>query len=244
MRFLCCLKPEKTFSEKNTEKEGMISEIYYKAPSLVYKKASGKDEYDNAEAIALAYSAECKVGRRLSVSKGGFEKSSVISSTNVSSYYSYNKERCPQILLAVFVSRAKKYLAGNILEVDDIPLNGVDRPQRVKVHVRLLPSKRVVIKTGWSENLKDEMSMKAFFMEEFRKSISGFADESEKFLRFRVYGPQKCVGECYLDIDEVEAEKGTEMFWMHLKQKNKGTNFGENEDSKHLLKDQEAINLM
>ena len=110
----------------------------------VYDDSSG-DSYDNAEAIAYTYCTGKHVGRRNSVSSKGSKGSRKSSISRKASYYAIQSEQRPQILLAVFVSRGKQYVAGNIFEIDAIPGIEVGGPKRVKVHVRIMPSKRSMI---------------------------------------------------------------------------------------------------
>ena len=224
-RYLCCILPnrnEKQKSERQPEKSEKIESV----PVMVYDKPftpvlsndadASSDSYDNAESIAYTYCMGKDVGRRHSVSSQGSTGSRKLSSSRRLSYYTIQGEQCPQILLAVFVSRAKQYVAGNVFEIDAIPGVEIGGPKRVKVHVRILPSKRSVLETDWT----DAISGKAFFMEAFKKSLDENENKEDNYLRFRVYGNKKCVGECYVDLKEIWEEKGAQRFWMTLVKNN------------------------
>ena len=164
--------------------------------------------YSNAEAINYAYGT----GKKLEHRQNSFVS---IASSKVT-YYPCLKDQ-PEILLAVFMSRKKKYIAGNIFEVEGIPGIESGGPSKVKVHARVLPAKRVIFRTKWTE----VFAKKAVFMDEFKHSLSDHHRRKEKNLRFRVYGEKKCLGECYVDIEEFEQYKGTKKFWMTLLQPKK-----------------------
>ena len=223
-RFLCCIRaPSRKSSSLKEEEVGDETFEEYpvkpikKAPVLVYDDVDSNDSFDNAQSIGFTYGSDKRVGHRLSVvspSSQGSKRSRKISTSSKLSYYSNSGEQAPQILLSVYVSRAKQYIAGHIFEINEIP--GIENggPEKVKVHVRILPSKKIVLDTGWT----DVFNRKAFFVDEFKKSISKNADKKEKLLRFRVYGDKRCVGECCVDIEEIEGERGTQRFWMPLVQ--------------------------
>ena len=213
-RYLCCILPNrngKQKSERQPEKSKKIEAVPVRDDA-----DDSSDSYDNAESIAYTYCSGKDVGRRHSVSSQGSTGSRKLSTSRRLSYYMIQGEQSPQILLAVFVSRAKQYVAGNVLEIDAIPGIELGGPKRVKVHARILPSKRSVLETDWTYVI----SGKAFFMEEFKKSFVKNESMEGSYLRFRVYGNKKCVGECYVDVKEMWEEKGAQRFWMTLGRNN------------------------
>ena len=220
-KFFCCLRPKRNPSIKieTGEDKDQIEIKEFKEQTIKSVPFEKKREIDQDASydIALTYGiGETKTGRRLSVSSQGSERLRKKSSSRKLSYYSIQGECSSRILLALFVSRVKKYVAGNIFEIDDVLGKEEGGPTKVKVHARILPSRRMILETDWAEVL----SKKAFFMKEFKETISEINNEDEKLIRFRIYGDKKCLGECCVDLDEIEAGKETQRFWMQLVQKN------------------------
>ena len=123
------------------------------------------------------------------------------------------------LLQAIYSSRYRGYLAGKILEMDKIPAYEEGGPRLVKIHVSLLPCKKYMLRTDWTTVLNG----KATFYEYYKYTLNANNEENERELRVRAYGTRdsagsvvKCVGECIVNIDEVEKEKGGMNFWISL----------------------------
>jgi len=124
---------------------------------------------------------------------------------------------------SIFTSRWKGYLAGQILVIDKIPIFEEGGPTHVKVHVTLLPAKRRVYKSAWI----DVTTQGRCVMNDYYKcALDRYHPEKEKNLRIRAYGTlnpdigsTKCVGECLVDIDELEKERAGLKFTISLSRK-------------------------
>ena len=106
-----------------------------------------------------------------------------------------------KLLMSVVVSEDKKSISGILHEVEGLmrPENG--GPKKIRIHVRILPSKRLLHKTKWY-TVKDN---KAVFTDEYKKSLDVTSNEKERILRMRVYGDKKCIGNGFVKIDDMAA---------------------------------------
>ena len=117
-----------------------------------------------------------------------------------------------KLLTSVVVSADGKSITGNLFEIDGIPTSDNNGPKRVRIHVRVLPSKKLLHKTKWVEVEQN----KAVFNDEYKKSLDLKSNEKEKILRMRVYGDKKCIGNGFIKIDDNRLDKSGNKFWIPL----------------------------
>ena len=121
-------------------------------------------------------------------------------------------------------TRERRCLAGNILEIENLPSTSKGGPTHVKLHITLLPCKRHAHKTEWVEVVDDG---RVVFNDCYSYDLSRSHPEKEKQMRIRAFGrrpadsnilTKKWVAECVLDMTIVEREKGLD-FWVALSNK-------------------------
>ena len=125
------------------------------------------------------------------------------------------------LLQSIYLSRHRGYLAGNLLEIDKLPRFRDGGPTFVRLHLTILPCKKHILKTMWVETLKEgRVKINEYYKYDLDQKNKGV----EKQLRVRAYGTRnpdvsygaKCVGECVVDIDQIEKERGGLNFWISL----------------------------
>ena len=124
------------------------------------------------------------------------------------------------LLMALYVSRRKGYFAGKILEIHNIPSIEQGGPSRVKVNICVFPHKMFALRSEWYSVLNQKALCFQYYKYNFRKPEDL---NDEKQLRIRVYGTRntfgsmtRCVGECFIDLNDIPPEKGNINYWINL----------------------------
>ena len=110
------------------------------------------------------------------------------------------------LLLSLALSTQTKSINGTLYEVNGFTEDPNSTPKKVRVHVRLLPSKRLLHKTKW---VRVEQN-KAVFIDEFRKTLI----TKEEILRVRVYSEKKCIGNGFVKVNSIQS--GENKIWIPL----------------------------
>ena len=182
--------------------------------SSLLEDDSDEDSDEKSAPTTPIYNIGKKPERRVSFGGRKTSYAGIPSYPMTSSRTSFSEKQF-QIHISLTICRKKKCVTGNVLEVSGIPGNEVTGPTKIQVLGRLLPVRRVIFRSKWTP----VFAKRALLMEEFKGLLSASSNKKEKFMRLRVYGDKKCLGECYVDIDECELNRGgTQKVWVKLVQ--------------------------
>ena len=125
-----------------------------------------------------------------------------------------------RIQISLIYNFEKKYIAGKITRINDVPSPLDGGPHQVKVHLVLLPMKKYVLKTKF-HNINVNAKLDDYFKMKFKSP----PDPNTTALRYRIYGRrlkfavpgrEKCLGEVCVDLAEVAMSKGGVTLWKNI----------------------------
>ena len=125
-----------------------------------------------------------------------------------------------RIQISLIFNFEKKYIAGKITRINDVPSPLDGGPHQVKVHLVLLPVKKYVLRTKF-HNINVNTKLDDYFKMKFKSP----PDPNTTALRYRIYGRrlkfgvpgrEKCLGEVCIDLAEVAMSKGGITIWKNI----------------------------
>lgn len=122
-----------------------------------------------------------------------------------------------QIQLSLILNLERRYLAGKVTSIKEMPFPADGGPNQVKVHVVLLPARKYILKTKYID-IEGNAKADEYFKYKFKVT----PDIELTTIRYRMYGRrfkfgilgrERCIGETFVALSDVAKARGGLTLW-------------------------------
>eukprot|EP00794_Sanderia_malayensis_P020386 gene20386-22396_t len=207
------------FRERNKSNKSSLSwndETSSANPGVLHNVTFVKE--DNAEICASDFDSASERGSQLALKRGSDFNTS-LNRKDPAMVSQHTKTL--RIQISVIYNEEKKYIAGKITKLENVPRKD-GGPNQIKVHLAYLPAKRYILRTRY---LNLDASASLIVDEYFKLKFKDIPDLDKTALRYRLYGrrsnfgiPAKetCLGEAFVYLTDFAQAKGGVTLWRDI----------------------------